>query len=183
MVTDLLFIFNYNTNKYIMKGAIVMDIFTLALWATAIIWFIVSVIKDKKKTFNSFKMSSGMMRSMIGQIVGILFLIGLILTFIPPETIKKYMGESNVFISTIVSAFVGTITLIPAFVAFPLVGSLVHAGASIVPAVSFLTTLTMVGFVTFPLEKQEFGTKFTVTRNALSFVFAIVIALLMGVII
>lgn len=59
--------------------------------------------------------------------------------------------------STVVSALVGSITLIPAFVAFPLVGSLVDVGASIVPAVAFLTTLTMVGIVTFPLEKKEFG--------------------------
>jgi len=39
-----------------------------------------------------------------------------------------------------------------------------------------------VGVVTFPLEKKEFGAKFTAARNGLSFLFAIVIALLMGVI-
>jgi hypothetical protein len=39
----------------------------------------------------------------------------------------------------------------------------------------------MVGFVTFPLEKQEFGFKFAAIRNSLSFVFAIVIAMVMGV--
>jgi len=138
-------------------------------------------MKDKKRTINSIKMSSGMMRNMIGEIISILFLIGLLLTFIPPDTIKQYMGNSNAFISTIVSAFLGSITLIPAFVAFPLVGSLVNAGASIVPVVAFLTTLTMVGVVTFPLEKREFGIKFTVARNSLSFIFAIIIALLMGV--
>ncbi|NCC85807.1 MAG: permease, partial [Clostridia bacterium] len=66
--------------------------------------------------------------------------------------------------------------------AFPLVGSLVDAGASIIPGVAFLTTLTMVGAVTFPLEKQEFGTKFALTRNLLSFSFALLIAVLMGVI-
>jgi uncharacterized membrane protein YraQ (UPF0718 family) len=128
-------------------------------------------------------MSSGMMKNMISEIIGILFLIGIILTFIPPETIKHYLGQSNVIMSTIISAFVGSITLIPAFVAFPLVGSLVNAGASIVPIVSFLTTLTMVGFVTFPLERREFGIKFALVRNSLSFILAIIIALLMGVII
>jgi len=158
-----------------------MDIFTMILWIITVTWFIWSIIKDKKKTLNSIKMSSGMMKNMMGEIIGILFLIGLLLTFIPPDTIKEYMGKSNTFIATITSAFVGSITLIPAFVAFPLVGSLVNAGANIVPVVAFLTTLTMVGVVTFPLEKREFGTKFTVIRNSLSFVFAIIIALLMGV--
>ncbi|HZW49531.1 MAG TPA: permease, partial [Bacillota bacterium] len=37
--------------------------------------------------------------------------------------------------------------------------------------------------VTFPLEKREFGMKFTVVRNGLSFLFAILIAFVMGVII
>ncbi|SHH51966.1 permease [Clostridium grantii] len=159
-----------------------MDIFTIVLWiitGVALVW---SLKKDKKKTLNSMKMAKGMMKNMIGQIIGILFLIGLILTFIPPETISSVLGKSNLFFSTIISALVGSITLIPAFVAFPLVGSFVDVGASIMPAVAFLTTLTMVGVVTFPLEKQEFGLKFTATRNLVSFVFAIIIAVAMGVI-
>lgn len=160
-----------------------MDVFTILLWIITGIAFIISIIKDKNKTLNSMKMARGMMKNMIGEIIAILFLIGLILTFIPPEVIKNVLGKTNVFISTIVSAIVGSITLIPAFVAFPLVGSFVDVGASIVPAVAFLTTLTMVGIVTFPLEKQEFGLKFTVVRNSLSFVFAVIIALLMGVLI
>lgn len=159
-----------------------MDIFTVSLWGITGAAFIASLVKDKQKTFNSMKMAKGMMKNMVGQIIGILLLIGLILTFIPPEVIKSTLGESNTFISTIVSALAGSITLIPAFVAFPLVGSLVDAGASIIPAVAFLTTLTMVGLVTFPLEKREFGLKFATIRNIFSFVFAIMIALVMGVI-
>ncbi|HLR35104.1 MAG TPA: permease [Tissierellales bacterium] len=159
-----------------------MDIFTLSLWVITGIWFIVSMIKDKNKTLNSMKRSKKMMGNMIGQIIGILFLIGLILTFIPPHTIKEYLGGSNTFLATIISALLGSITLIPAFVAFPLVGSIVDMGASIVPAVAFLTTLTMVGFVTFNLERREFGKKFAIARNSLSFIFAIVISILMGVI-
>lgn len=159
-----------------------MDIFTIGLWVITLIWFIYSMIKDKKKTLDSMKKSKGMMGSMLPQIIGILFLIGLILTFIPPEMIKTYLGGSNPILATVVAALVGSITLIPAFVAFPLVGSMVDMGASVMPAVAFLTTLTMVGFVTFNLERKEFGAKFALTRNLLSFGFAIAISLLMGVV-
>lgn len=158
-----------------------MDIFTILFWVVAIILFVISLIKDKKKTFEGMKKSKKMMGNMASEIIAIIFLIGLILTFIPPETIKKVLGSSNVLLTTILAALAGSITLIPAFVAFPLVGSLVKAGANIVPVVAFITTLTMVGIVTFPLEKKEFGTKFTLVRNLLSFGFAIVIALVMGV--
>lgn len=160
-----------------------MDFFTVFLWVITIIAFVVSIIKNKEKTLSSMKMAKGMMSKMIGQIIGIMFLIGLMLTIIPPETITKSLEELNMFLSTVLSALVGSITLIPAFVAFPLVGSIVDIGASIAPAVAFLTTLTMVGIVTFPLEKQEFGLRFAVVRNVASFVFAIVISLIMGVLI
>jgi len=128
------------------------------------------------------KTAKGMMQNMISDIVGILLLIGLILTLIPKETIKSLLGGTNVLLSTIGSAIVGTITLIPAFIAFPFVGSLKDNGANIVTITAFLTTLTMVGFITFPLEKQTFGLKFTIYRNSISFVAAIFIALGLGVI-
>jgi len=160
-----------------------MDIFTIAFWGLGIILFVWSLVKSREKAKEAIKKSRGMMKNMIGDIIAIIFMIGLILTFIPPQTIKGLLGSGNLWLSTVAAALAGSVTLIPAFVAFPLVGSLVDSGASIVPGVAFLTTLTMVGLVTFPLEKKEFGTQFAVTRNALSFVAAVSIALLMGVII
>lgn len=160
-----------------------MDIFTIAMWVITLIFLIISFKKNKVETKRAFKKAIGMGRGMAKSLILIILLIGLILAYIPPESIASFVGSQNIFVSTIGSALFGTITLIPAFIAFPLVGTLVNASVSIVPAVAFLTTLTMVGIVTFPLEKKSFGMKFTVTRNVLSFVFAIVIALVMGVII
>lgn len=159
-----------------------MDIFTLAMWAITIIFVIFSLVKDKQKTFKALKMAFRMGKSMALSIFSIIFAIGLILAIIPPETIAAFVEKQNPIIATVVSALFGAITLIPAFIAFPLVGTLVDASVNIVAAVAFLTTLTMVGFVTFPLEKKEFGLKFAVTRNALSFIFALLIAAAMGVI-
>ena len=146
-----------------------MDVFTLGFWIIGGILFIIAILKGKGGAKESMKKSRGMMKNMLGDIIGIIFLIGLLLTFIPPQTIKTVLGSENVVFSSVVAALIGSVTLIPAFVAFPLVGSFVDAGASIVPGVAFLTTLTMVGVVTFPLEKKEFGLKFALSRNVLSF--------------
>lgn len=159
-----------------------MDVMTLVMWIGTAVFLVISVVKDKKKTKQALKMAFGMGRGMLVSILSIIFLIGLILTLLPPERIADYIGKQSLLVSTVVSAAFGTITLIPAFIAFPLVGTLVGAGVSIVPAVAFLTTLTMVGIVTLPLEKREFGMKFAAVRNGLSFLFAIAIALVMGVI-
>lgn len=160
-----------------------MDIFTKAIWIFTLGFLIFSMKKDKLKTMKSLKNAFGMGKGLMPSIISVILAISLLLALIPPSQIAEFVEGHNVFAATIVSALFGTITLIPAFIAFPLVGTLVDAGVGVVPAVSFLTTLTMVGVVTFPIEKESFGIKFTLVRNALSFGFAILIALVMGVII
>lgn len=159
-----------------------MDIFTIAIWVITAVLLVVSFVKDKSKTREALKKAFFMGRGMALSIFAVIFAIGLILAILPPEQIADIIGKQNVLVATIAAAAFGTITLIPAFIAFPLIGTLVGAGVGIMPSVAFLTTLTMVGVVTFPLEKKEFGSKFALTRNGLSFVFAIIIALIMGVI-
>lgn len=160
-----------------------MDIFTLAIWVGTLIFLGISITKDKVKTKQALKMALGMGKGMVVSILSIIFAIGLILTLIPPTEVVTFLGTQSVLLATIGGALLGTVTLVPAFIAFPLVGTLIHAGVSVVPSVAFLTTLTMVGVVTFPLEKKAFGIKFTAIRNGLSFLFAIAIALVMGVVI
>lgn len=159
-----------------------MDVLTLSMWIGTGIFLLFSFTKDKTKTKRALQMAFGMGKGMLGSILSIIFAIGILLTLLPPREIAEFVGNQSQLSATIVAAAFGTITLIPAFIAFPLVGTLVHAGVGIVPAVAFLTTLTMVGIVTFPLERREFGLKFTAVRNGLSFLFAIMIALVMGVI-
>lgn len=159
-----------------------MDFFTIAIWVGTLVFLGISLAKNKSKTKQALKMAFNMGKGMAISIFSIIFAIGLILTLLPPEDIAIFVGRQSVLLATVASALLGTITLVPAFIAFPLVGTLVDAGVGIVPSVGFLTTLTMVGIVTFPLEKKEFGLKFTAIRNGFSFLFAIIIALVMGVI-
>jgi uncharacterized membrane protein YraQ (UPF0718 family) len=155
---------------------------TLILISSAVISLLISLRKDKEKTVTTIKQAKNMMKGMLSDIVGILLLIGLVITLIPSETIEQFIGSESGFFAVVMSAIMGTITLIPAFVAFPLIGSLKANGAGIVTLTAFLTTLTMVGFLTMPLEIKTFGKKFTMIRNSVSFIFAIIIALSMGVI-
>ncbi|MDO5724804.1 MAG: permease [Tissierellia bacterium] len=160
-----------------------MDIFTLIVWIMTLSFLLISFLKDKAKTKDALKMAFGLGKGMVLNILVIIFIIGIILTVLPPESIAQTVSQHSVFISTIGAALFGTITLVPAFIAFPLAGKLMLGGVNIMPIVSFLTTLTMVGVVTMPLEREEFGNKFTIVRNGLSFLFAIIIALLMGLLI
>lgn len=155
---------------------------TIILIAIAAGFFLWSLIKSRKKTKESLKIAKGLFISTAIQIVGVLALVSLFLALIPPEMIKRVMGGANEAVSVLWGSLIGTVTIIPAFIAFPLAKQLMEAGAALTAIAAFLTTLTMVGFATFPIEKEYFGTKFTIYRNLFSFFAAISVALLMGVI-
>lgn len=155
---------------------------TIVLWIITGIFLGVSYYLKKKETINGLKKAKKMMSSMLPQILMILLVIGLILGIIPPETIQQLLGENQTVVSVIIASVFGSITIIPGFVAFPLVGSIVDQGANYAVAAAFITTLTMVGIATISIENKQFGMKFTLTRNALSFAAAIVIALVLGMV-
>lgn len=156
---------------------------TILIILMALVGLLVSLSRDKKKTVESIRQAQHMMGHMFSDMIGILLLIGLILTWIPTEQIENWIGGGSGLISVVISAIVGTVTLIPAFVAFPLIGSLRANGAGLMTLTAFLTTLTMVGFITMPLEIKSFGKKFALLRNVMSFLLAIGIAMIMGVIV
>ncbi len=159
-----------------------MDVTTIGLIVLAVSLLIWSTWKSKIKTKKSLKVAKDMFKGIVVEVISILALIGLFLTLVPPETIRVFLGDTSVTVATLISASFGTVTLIPAFVAFPLAASLVDAGAHLVSMAAFITTLTMVGFITAPIEIEYFGKKFTFVRNVLSFVAAILISLGMGLI-
>ncbi|MFW6265123.1 MAG: permease [Bacillota bacterium] len=159
-----------------------MSISTILLILGTIIALIFSFSKDKEKTVESLKMARGRFFQTGIQIIGILALIGLFLAVVPESAIKSVLGGDSSLLSTIYGAIVGTITIIPAFVAFPLASSLVKSGAYVISIAAFITTLTMVGFATMPVEIEHFGKKFTYIRNLISFLAALIVALGMGVV-
>ena len=112
--------------------------------------------------------------------MAILLLIGFILAVLDEATISKLLGKESGVIGLGIAAIIGSITLIPGFIAFPLAASLLAAGAGYGQIAMFLTTLMMVGVVTLPLEIAYFGKRLAVMRNALGFVYAVLASLLLG---
>ena len=136
-----------------------------------------SLQKSSQKTLKGLKAAFIKGVSLVPWII---VLIGVVLSFIPPPVIEEYLGGEMTMLQVTGAALVGTISMIPNLVSVPLAGSLIESGASYTTIAAFLTTLTMVGFVTLPLEIKELGKKITLWRNLLSFVFAVSIALVIG---
>ena len=149
----------------------------------AILGISFSFFKNKQKSIMALKVALKGTLNMAPAIGIILVLVGLLMGFFKPELISKLLGNQSGIIGIAMASVAGSILMIPSLVAFPLTASLVDSGASISVAAAFITTLTMIGFVTLPIEIKELGKKLTFLRNGISFIIAVGIALIMGALI
>ena len=143
---------------------------------------IASLIKSREKTKKAFKIAGKALLKTAPSLLAVLGIVGLTLGILTPETITKLVGAEAGFIATVFASLIGAVTLIPSLVAFPLAGSLMRSGATVMTISAFITTLVMVGVVTAPMEIKVLGKKFTLLRNGLGFGAALIIAAIMGVI-
>ena len=143
---------------------------------------LISFLLDKKKTILGFKKGFKMFKNIVIPFLNILILVSLLLFIVPPQMVVKYLGAGSGAIGFAIAAVVGSITLIPGFISYPIASGLLKQGASYSTVAVFMTTLMMVGVVTLPLEIKYFGKKIAILRNLLNFIIAIIIGILIGII-
>ncbi|MGM0499565.1 MAG: permease [Bacillota bacterium] len=148
---------------------------------SALFLLIISFLKDKEKSKKALKIAMFKGLKLAPQLIFLVAIIGIIFAFLPPELIKRFLGGDFSLIQVGAAALFGAIMMIPSLIALPLAGSLIDAGASYTPVAAFITTLTMVGFVTIPIEIEELGKEITFYRNGLALIFAILISFMIGV--
>ena len=153
----------------------------ITIYSILAICLVFSFWKNKQKTFKAFKIATKGFLKTAPSLFMLLGIVGLILGILTPETIERLIGEEAGFLATGVAAILGAITLIPSLIAFPLAGSLLRSGATIMTISAFITSLVMIGTITAPMEIKSLGKNFTLMRNGLSFLGAIFIAAIMGV--
>jgi len=137
---------------------------------------------DRRKTLEGFKSGWRMFKNVLTPFLNILILVSLLLYFVPPSLISHYLGANSGVAGFLIAALVGSVTLIPGFVSYPIAAGLIQQGASYAVVATFMTTLMMVGVVTLPLEIKYFGKTVSITRNVLNFIAAVIIGLLVGLI-
>jgi len=156
---------------------------TYILYGVTFILFILSALKDKKKTKMSLKKAWKAFENILPEFLVVLLLLGVMLAVLEPAVISKIIGAESGWRGTILAALVGSIVLIPGFVAFPTADLLLQGGAGLVQIGAFVSTLMMVGIVTFPVEIKYFGKKTSILRNGLGFLFSFLVAGIIGIVV
>jgi len=154
--------------------------FTYILYGLAGAGLAFSFIKDRKKTVQVLKKAWKSFENILPQFLSVLLIIGMALAILSPDTITKLIGSDSGVWGLLAAAAIGSITLIPGFVAFPLAAALLRSGAGWMQITAFISTLMMVGVVTLPLEIQTFGKKTAFLRNAAALCYSLAAAVVIG---
>ena len=153
---------------------------TQALYILSIAGLIASALKSKQKTKKVLMKAYKSFMNILPQMLGIMMIVGFSLALLSPEQISNLVGENSGYLGVLMASIVGSISLIPGFVAFPLAAALKNNGAGYMQLAALISTLMMVGIVTLPVEISYFGKKASIVRNALAFIFSLIVALVIG---
>jgi len=142
---------------------------------------LISLIVNRGKTLRAVKIAVRRFVNILPAFLIMLVLVSIVLFLIPDKVISDYLGSNNKFIGVLSASLIGSITLMPGFIVFPLCGILLKKGVLYMVLSAFTTTLMMVGVLSYPIEKEYFGVKVTIIRNVISFFIALVIAVMTGI--
>ena len=153
----------------------------IALSLGTSVLLLLSFLADRGKTAAGLKKGLRMFLSILPALLNVLILVSIFLYAVPGPVLTRWLGQGTGWAGIGTAAALGSISLIPGFIAFPLGAILVRSGVAYQVVAVFITTLMMVGILTLPLEAKYFGLKVSIIRNVLSFNGALLVGLLMGI--
>jgi uncharacterized membrane protein YraQ (UPF0718 family) len=109
-------------------------------------------------------------------LTGVIGLVGIFNTYVTPERLKSLFTGSTL-IDTVTAAATGGVVVGQPFVSYIIGGELLANDISLYAVTAFILSFVTLGLVQLPLEYSLFGLRFTVVRNLLAFIFAILISI------
>ncbi len=108
-------------------------------------------------------------------LIAIIGLVGLFETIITPEMLHSIFSGSTVK-DTLIGTFAGGISVGQPFLSYIIGGELLQDGVSLYAVTAFILSFVTLGVVQLPLEWSLFGARFTIMRNLLSLLFALLVS-------
>lgn len=156
-----------------------MNIF---LWIATAGLLILSLIKNKEKTISALRIALKKFTSILSIFLLVMAGFALIVTFVPTELLQKYIGIESGIKGIALSLGLGSISVMPGFVAFPLCAALKGKGISYYIIAAFSLSLMNVGIVTFPIEKKFLGLSVALLRNLIALIVCIIAVIIVKIV-
>jgi predicted Fe-Mo cluster-binding NifX family protein len=114
-------------------------------------------------------------------LIGVVLIIGLFNEFMPEDLLASIFS-GNIVLDTLWGTFMGSILAGNAINSYIIGQELLTRGVSLFAVTALIISWVTIGLVQLPAEMASLGKKFALLRNALSFIMAIPIAIVMGTI-
>ncbi|MBW6511391.1 MAG: permease [Desulfuromonadaceae bacterium] len=139
--------------------------------------------KSPDKTISSLRTGATALVKLLPLLLAIFALVGLLQEFVPQRLIEEQLGATGGWHSVLIGGGLGAIAMGPPVAAFPLAGSLLNAGALPAAVAAFIVAWVSVGIISLPFEITIFGVRYALLRNGLTFLTALLIGWLIGMVI
>jgi len=110
--------------------------------------------------------------------LSVLLLISLFITLVPKSFYSKLFTKNPLF-DSIIGAVAGSVSTGNPITSYIIGGELQKAGIGLIAVVSFILSWVTVGIIQLPAECYFLGKRFGIARNILSFLFAIMVSILL----
>lgn len=133
--------------------------------------------KEKQRLKNALQNSARAFARSLPVIFGIILLISLANAIIP-KSFYTNIFRGNLVLDSFIGAIIGSISAGTPIASYILGGEFLKQGISLVAVTAFLVAWVTVGLIQLPAESIMLGKRFALLRNVLSFIFAIIVAVL-----
>ena len=123
----------------------------------------------------TLKNTLGSLAVVLPMLIAIIGLVGLFETIITPEMLHSLFSGSVVK-DTLIGTLAGGVSVGQPFLSYIIGGELLQEGVSLYAVTAFILSFVTLGVVQLPLEWSLFGARFTVMRNLLSLLFALLVS-------
>lgn len=152
-----------------MRGLYIVTLLSLAI----------SLVMDRRRTGQALRVAARKLRRILPDFLHLMIVLSFVM-LVSDSVIVRLLSAANPWLGLSAGLAIGSITMMPGFVSYPLAGVLAAKGVPMLVIAGFVTSLMMVGIVTYPVERTYFGVRLTLLRNGVSLVMALLISVAIG---
>ena len=132
---------------------------------------------DKKTISQAATKALNNIKQIFPIMIGILILLSIINILVPKDFYERIF-TSNLILDPFIGVTLGSISAGTPITSYIIGGELLKQGISIIAVTAFILGWVTVGIIQLPIEISTLGKRFAITRNIVSFLSAIIIAIL-----
>ena len=152
-----------------------MDWATLALGILAAVLFAVALRRGDGSHRRGVVMAWAAARRTAVLLLLAFAIVGYVNVLAPQQLVQAWIGPNSGLRGLVLAEVIGMILPGGPYAVFPLIATLYAAGAGIGPAITMITSWTMLGLISVSFELSFMGWRFTLVRWGIGLVFPLLV--------